>query len=308
MKNKPAAKIIAVIAAAATTAFSAAAIPASARYNNSSQMQIEAFTTAYQTYWVNTEQQKFPGGAFWNSQNNPDGYTYTLCQYHPGTSCGKVYWGQNFLSGSQFYLRSATGDQYMHQCAGFARKLAQDFYGIPSANGGVWLKINLSEGNVSLRVGDQLRINDQHTIFITHISGNTVTFADCNGIGPCVIRWNGTATVNPGTCELTMDGSTYTMSYVFRPGMAGDVNGDSYVTSLDRDAILYMSYNHYPYTNNEVNRDYAYEAADLNNDGRITMDDWNIANAQLNYPILTNQRFLTTCGLSNYSYNNYLYF
>jgi hypothetical protein len=88
--------------------------------------------------------------------------------------------------------------------------------------------------------------------------------------------------------------------------MKADVNGDTVVNSQDRDAILYIANNVYSYNN--VNNDYANDAADLNNDGQVTMADWNIANAQLNAPILTNQKFLTYCTLTSYSNTHCQYY
>lgn len=309
MKIKFSAKLTAVICAAAAVALSSSVISAFAGWNVSSTTQVEAFTTSYQTFWKQKEMQKFPNGKFWNKHNDPDGYTSHGCWMNTSSNCGQVYSGLHFISGSNNVLLPGNGDPYMHQCAGFARKLAQDFYGISSSAGGAWLVGNFNMGNIALRVGDQVRIGS-HTVFISDVQGNTVKFADCNAFGDCQIRWNITATVNQQTGTLQYyDQQGYhntSINYVIRPGMAGDVNGDTVVNSQDRDAILYIANNVYSYNN--VNNDYAIDAADLNNDGQVTMADWNIANAQLNAPILTNQKFLTYCTLTSYSNTHCQYY
>lgn len=296
MKKKLAAKLASVVLAAATAVFSAASVPASARYNNSGRTQIEAFTTAFQTYWKQTEKQKFPAGRYWNNPSNPDAYTYSECGNHPNLNhCARVPMGVNFVIGTGTILLPRYGDYNLYQCAGFARKLAKDFYGIPNNKDGVWLRGFFNMGNIQLRAGDQLRIGGTHSVFITDVQGNTVKFADCNAFGKCQIRWDITATVNQNTGTLSYSDQqgyhNYSINYVTRPGMAGDVNGDTFVNSQDRDAILFIANNVYSFSN--VNYGYAMEAADLNNDGSVTMDDWNIVNAQLKAPILPNQKFLT---------------
>ena len=307
MKTKFGAKLAAVLCAAAAAACSAGSIPASARYNNSGRTQIEAFTTSFQTYWKQTEMQKFPNGKYWNNPNNPDTYTNSGCTNHSNWNhCARVPMGVNFKSGTNKLLIQHDSNTNLFQCAGFARKLAMDFYGISNSQGGAWIRGAFSMGNISLRVGDQVRIGGCHSVFITDVQGNTVKFADCNALGNCQIRWNVTATVNQNTGRLQYYDQqgyhSYAMNYVTRPAMAGDVNGDTVVNSQDRDAVLFIACNAYSFNN--VHPDYAREAADVNNDGTVTMEDWNIVNAQLNAPILPNQRFLTTCSamLSNYEY------
>ena len=307
MKIKFAAKLTAVICAAAAVALSSSVISAFAGWNVSSTTQVEAFTTSYQTYWKQKEMQKFPNGKFWNKNNDPDGYTGHGCQWGTSSGCGRVYGGLQFIVGTNNMLRPTNNDYDMMQCAGFARKLAQDFYGIHSSAGGAWL---IGPGNAALRVGDQVRIG-KHTVFITDIQSiKKVLFADCNAFGTCQIRWNMQAEVNQTNHTLLyydeMGKHETVIDYIIRPGMAGDVNGDSIVTQEDLNAIRNIVNNTYPYS--YVNQDYANNAADLDNDGWITMKDWNIANAQLNTPILTNQRFLTHCTITNYSTTHCVYY
>jgi len=119
---------------------------------------------------------KFPAGKYWNhvgmAGNNPDGWTETSCGYPHNNNCNKF-------------------DGHT-QCSGFAYKLAYDVYGEYARN---WLKDNNTS---NLKAGDILRINDDgHSIFITEINGDTITYADCNrtggGVNPenaCKIYWD----------------------------------------------------------------------------------------------------------------------
>ena len=303
MKNRLAKKLIAVLAAAATV-FGPAAIPASATSNNSGTTQSEAFTTPYQTYWLQNEMQKFPANAFWNG-SNANSYTYQACNHQRTiATCATVDCGTMFLAKTdKIFLPPPNRGRNMRQCAGFARKLALDFFGI--SDGGVWTATECKKNNVWLRFGDQLRIDTgngyHHTIFITSVQGYDVVFADCNWNNNCQIRWNVHATVDNYNNALIIDNRSYPMNYYFRPALAGDIDGDTLVTANDITAIRKIAnpsvYGQYSYTN--VNRDYAKEAADLDNDGRVTMADADLAAAQFNATnlcVLPDQRFLTYCN------------
>ncbi|HEX3038135.1 MAG TPA: hypothetical protein VHO94_03980 [Oscillospiraceae bacterium] len=111
------------------------------------------------------EQAKFPDGTYW-AGGNPDHYT---------TSPSKQ---ENSFEGA-------------YQCQGFALKLAYDLYGSNARDD--WQRAsNLN----NLKPGDLIRYytSSEHTIFVTNVNGNTITFADCNYVGKagdCKIRWNG---------------------------------------------------------------------------------------------------------------------
>ncbi len=126
-------------------------------------------------------QGKFPAGKYWNhmgsSANNPDGYTSTPCTHHGGCSRN----GYNGWCGCNSFNNQSI------QCFGFAEKLGYDVFG---TNPRSWAK-TYSISNV--QAGDIIRYkNNGHSIFVTNVSGNSITYADCNSDGHCKIRWNAT--------------------------------------------------------------------------------------------------------------------
>lgn len=120
-------------------------------------------------------QSKFPHGKYWNhvgGNNNPYNWTNTPCTHH-GSSCG-------------YYPNNCTCNSFDNaiQCMGFSYKLAYDAYGT-SARG--WSQKSNLDG---LKPGDIVRYAT-HSIFITAVNGNNITYGDANGINKsCVIRWN----------------------------------------------------------------------------------------------------------------------
>lgn len=133
-------------------------------------------------------QAKFPAGKYWNhagsSTNNPDGYTDTPC-YHHG-SCD--YYGRCGCNSAGNAI----------QCFGFANKLAYDAYGSYYTS---WSRTTLS----NLKAGDVIRYkNDGHSIFVTGLDGDTITYGDCNSDGHCIIRWG--ATISKSTIAATLTG------------------------------------------------------------------------------------------------------
>lgn len=125
---------------------------------------------------------KFPSGKYWNhgtGPNDPDGYTSTPCSHHTG-NCK--------LDGSCGCNSFNNGDSI--QCMGFAYKLGYDYYG---SSPRYWsVNRDVSALN-SLKPGDIIRYGN-HSIFVTSVNGETITYADCNSDGKCKIRWNQTTT------------------------------------------------------------------------------------------------------------------
>lgn len=125
---------------------------------------------------------KFPAGKYWNhaqgKKNNPDKYTSKPCTHHGNCSKNGVDFsgscGCNSFNGSSI------------QCMGFAEKLGYDVFGTNPRT--QWKKIyNLGK----LKAGDILRYGT-HSVFVTKVSGDTITYADCNSDGHCIIRWDAT--------------------------------------------------------------------------------------------------------------------
>ncbi len=97
-------------------------------------------------------------------------------------SCGQFYYNGNWVSG---------------QCMGFACKMGYEIFG---SNPYSW---EMHRNAADLRPGDIVYGNlsniiggaSYHAIFITGVFGQNVTFADCNSIGPCQVKWDRTTTI-----------------------------------------------------------------------------------------------------------------
>ena len=295
MNYKIKAKIGAVLMAAAIAA-GAAAMPASATYNNSTTSQRDANYGPAQTYLIGTLRAKFPAGKYWNS-GNPDTYTTRPCSSHPSyANCTHVPFRYTVGAG---YTALPSNEVYstLCQCYGFARKLASDFFGGCQ----VWTR-QRTDKNFQIRVGDQIRIRytfsnggySDHSVFVTEANGNSIKYADCNAYGTCQIRWDCSASVHNGGF---IDGNSYySILWVDRPAMAGDVTGDSQITWEDVNAIADIYTGRYSFSGKYKN--YIMEAADLNNDGKVTVQDWMIAYSQYSGTgYFSSQRYLTNVGI-----------
>ena len=123
-------------------------------------------------------QKKFPNGKYWNHSgsfvNNPDGWTDTPCTHH-GNCLAKGYQGQ---CGCNSFSNAI-------QCMGFSEKLGYDVFGSAPRT---WSShTNLSK----VKAGDVIRYRyNTHSVFVTKVTADTITFADCNWDGHCKIRWN----------------------------------------------------------------------------------------------------------------------
>lgn len=120
---------------------------------------------------------RFPHGKYWNhvgSRNNPDNITTTPCASH--RNC---HWAANSCNCNSF-------DNAI-QCMGYAHKISYEITGVSPRNNYVKKRtLKASE----LRVGDIIRYRwDGHSICVTGVKGNKISFTDCNFIGRCQIRW-----------------------------------------------------------------------------------------------------------------------
>ena len=106
--------------------------------------------------------------------NNPDGWTDTPCTHH-GNCLAKGYQGQ---CGCNSFSNAI-------QCMGFSEKLGYDVFGSAPRT---WSShTNLSK----VKAGDVIRYRyNTHSVFVTKVTADTITFADCNWDGHCKIRWN----------------------------------------------------------------------------------------------------------------------
>ncbi len=121
---------------------------------------------------------KFPHKAYWNHVgspvNNPDGVTDSPCPNHIGCS-----WQEGACTCNSF-LQAI-------QCMGFAFKAAYDIVGTNPRN---WEQRTTLEPE-RLRVGDVIRYRgNRHSLCVTGVKGNRISFVDCNWYPLCQIRWD----------------------------------------------------------------------------------------------------------------------
>lgn len=137
--------------------------------------------------------EKFPNGKYWNhaenagasnSVNNQDGYTSTPCEKH-----GVIGTDQQTCNGFQ-----PDDIQLSWQCMGYAEKLGYDATGYnPRINANGWVTDRDVSALDNLKPGDIVRYrNNSHSIYITAVDGDTVTYTDCNTDGHCIIKWGST--------------------------------------------------------------------------------------------------------------------
>ena len=122
-------------------------------------------------------QEKYPHGAYWNG-GNADSYTLTPCTHHP--DC-------DYTGGCDCNSFRGLGIQ----CLGFAYQLATLVYGGNQYHERT--PIYDSSAIDTVKAGDIIRYkNGTHSIFVTAVDGEIITFADCNSDNQCVIRWGQT--------------------------------------------------------------------------------------------------------------------
>ncbi len=137
--------------------------------------------------------EKFPHGYYWNhadnpgaDQNNQDGYSSTPCPRH-----GNIGTATQTCNGF-----APNGRQLSWQCMGYAEKLGYDATGYnPRNDEGGWHTYTSVTALDDLKPGDIVRY-DTHSIYVTGVSGETVTFTDCNYSARCYIRWDATISMS----------------------------------------------------------------------------------------------------------------
>lgn len=174
---------------------------------------------------LNALVKRFPHGKYWNhvgKSNNPDGVTTTACASH-----SRCHWGVNRCNCNSF-------DNAI-QCMGYAHKISYEITGVYPRNN--YQKIRSLKAS-DLRVGDIIRYRwDGHSICVTGVSGNKISFTDCNYIGRCQIRW--------GVMDIS---SIIGFSYVLRLKGNNRKNSDIYFyqnrTPVDNTPEINLESNH----------------------------------------------------------------
>lgn len=121
--------------------------------------------------------EKFPDGKYWNSvgkeKKSSDNVTSKPCVSHSGCTWNKSCDCNNFDNAIQ--------------CMGYAHKIAYEITGVMPRNN--FVKVTSLKAS-ELRVGDIIRYRwNGHSLCVTGVSGNKISFTDCNWIGKCQIRW-----------------------------------------------------------------------------------------------------------------------
>lgn len=173
-------------------------------------------------------QAKFPSGKYWNhvgsTADNSDGYTSKPCESHKKTGVDHVY-GTGGCTCNHF---AGGGHLLATQCMGFANKLGYDVFGDTS-----WTTYtNPNSLQIAgIKVGDIVRINGSHSVFVIARNGNNIMVGEANYPSNCQILWGriinltevtvsyyehannydviiGTDTTAPGTGETTETSTT----------------------------------------------------------------------------------------------------
>lgn len=120
---------------------------------------------------------QFPHGKYWNhveKTNDPNSVTSTPCNGHSNCS-----WVANACDCNSF-------DNAI-QCMGYAHKISYEITGVMPRNN--YIKYTTLKAS-DLKVGDIIRYRwNGHSICVTGVSGNKISFTDCNYVGRCQIRW-----------------------------------------------------------------------------------------------------------------------
>ena len=133
--------------------------------------------------------EKFPHGKYWNGGDfYGDTWTETPCNHHGGCNVYDGSCGCNSFMG------------YSIQCMGFAEKLGYDATTYnPRNNANGWYKYTSVSALDNLKPGDIVRMDSAsgwgHSIYVTGVDGEVITYADCNSRNrSCNIRWGATMT------------------------------------------------------------------------------------------------------------------
>ena len=104
------------------------------------------------------------------------------------------------------------------QCHGWALLVADKAYGYTASSAGRCRNRTRVYNASGLKAGDVIRVyrstalsdSSAHTIFVTDVNGNTITYADCNWDWNCGIRWDKTTT----KASLTNGSFGYGIQYI----------------------------------------------------------------------------------------------
>lgn len=121
------------------------------------------------------------------------------------------------------------------QCHGFACMIGE---AVTDKDPYTWQKVyNLN----SLKAGDIIRSRRPHSIIVTSVSGDTITYADCNWVGTNIVKWDQTVqrsriTKKFGTLSYVMSAPTTTPNTNTTPAPSLSINSVK-INGIDNAAI-----------------------------------------------------------------------
>lgn len=243
---------------------------------------------------ISAEKSKFPNGKYWNHKGktsyNDETYSNRPCDHLTETPKNKLECSKTMVENGINW----------GQCYGFAYKLAKDIWGTTEFN-----TRNVDQ-SYEPKIGDNVRLEfpvetssgtkyQEHSIFITGISGDRITFAECNGeLEDCKIRWDRTeyyekiiatdfwvqnaagktvsATLYEGDTDsltaVTKDYLRNHATFYTRPAIAGDLNKNN---KLDNDDASIFA--NTVMKNGSTVESLSYY--DVNGDGHVDTKDYN---------------------------------
>jgi len=176
-------------------------------YSNSSndigEVGITASDLANKFNWLSTQ---YKDGEYWNQYNsaglNGTGPNACPCEAKGYGFCANTRYYKDGCPCSCGYYTNDGVVQW--QCFGYASKFFYLTFGVNANKSNIVYNLN------EVYAGDIIRYN-RHSIFVTKVVGDTITFTDCNYTGACKVRWNGTINKNSITAfeyRYHMSGNT----------------------------------------------------------------------------------------------------
>ena len=283
-------KIAAVLSAAVLAVSGASALNASAVSLSPISQDILLHEPSAMSMYLHGEcGLRFLNGNYWNTGD------VNTCSTSAGGTTTYISAGQ--VRGSDYstnYCGSHSGA--LSGTAGFARKLAFDYFGTDH-----YIHLGGAGKNFKARVGDQIAIgtvdrNGNYNIaqvdFVTKVTGTQIEFAYADKNDSFKIHWFETAWINNGA-YVDEDGNILHILYVERPMQAGDVNGDTKVDYQDYISAIKVANNTYSYASN-VDRQFVRAAANVNCDGIVNGTDYGIILSNFSGGVLNNYGFVTS--------------
>ncbi len=163
-------------------------------------------------------QAKFPSGKYWNHyvNNKYESYNYLKDQNKDGfadSTSSTACWNHKD-SGYDVYEGHYDCNRFggATQCNGFAYKLAFDAYGTMVSTWGKAYSISsLKPGDVVHYKGAGADPQWGHWVFVTAVSGTSITVGECNWGAQCVIKWGRSFDLSNAT-SFTIYSAPYALS------------------------------------------------------------------------------------------------